>query len=86
MVAPAIKIDEKRDRKVPPGTAHHYILHQTDQEYSQKRAEKPAGVTEVIYSQRCIQGLYHARQAGSFLRTNGVDRAQRFAIVATSDL
>src|ERR1700720_857094 len=33
------------------GTAHHVILHQTNQEHSQERAEKPAGVTEVIYSQ-----------------------------------
>src|SRR3989442_698844 len=33
------------------GTAHHDILHQTHQEHSQERAEKPAGVTEVIYSQ-----------------------------------
>src|SRR5437588_4980749 len=33
------------------GTTHHDIFHQTDQEHSQERAEKPAGVTEVIYSQ-----------------------------------
>src|SRR6478736_2455259 len=33
------------------GTAHHDTLHQTDQKHSQERAEKPAAVTEVIYSQ-----------------------------------
>src|SRR5207248_4421945 len=33
------------------GTAHHNALHQTNQEHSQERTEKPACVTEVIYSQ-----------------------------------
>src|SRR5256885_16130465 len=33
------------------GTAHDYILDQTDQQHSQERAEKPAGVAEVISSQ-----------------------------------
>src|SRR6266404_7703469 len=32
-------------------TAHHDVLHETDQEHTQERAEKPAGMTEIIYAQ-----------------------------------
>src|SRR6266853_5808501 len=58
------------------GTAHHDVLHQTDQEHSQEGAEKPAGVTEVIYSQIhyfCAERVRESER-GKQVKQNGLEQ------------
>src|SRR6478735_6616480 len=61
------------------GTAHHDILHQTDQEHSEERAEKPTGVTEVIYSQIDDFCAEHVRQSqgSEQVKQDGLEQENR---------
>src|SRR6266513_5012589 len=61
------------------GTAHHDVLHQTNQEHSQERAEKPAGVTEVIYSQIddfCAERVWQS-EGSEQIKQDGLEQKNR---------
>src|SRR6266404_7746188 len=61
------------------GTAHNHILHKADQKHTKERAEKPAGMTEIIYSQiddRFAESV-RQRQGRKEVKQDGLEEKNR---------